>query len=180
MQQGIFLSVNFQCRLSYGVCTPLYAIVCIYICVHVKHSVNHVRVLRIMETLKHQACTVGWVVRLCCSWFSLGKATRISYERNTDRSIQFKKNEKNFPGTVMHILLGQFDDTKQCSKFTIRQHNFSQPSEEGRKTLNSQTESGRWRQDFLCREVYAKHGRFFCTLVCKDTNVSAFHRMHAC
>ena len=27
-----------------------------------------------METLKHPACTVGWVARLCRSWLSPGKA----------------------------------------------------------------------------------------------------------
>ena len=31
-----------------------------------------------MGTLKHPVCTVDWVARLCCSWLSLGKATRIS------------------------------------------------------------------------------------------------------
>ena len=30
-----------------------------------------------METLKHPACTVGWVARLCRSWLFPGKATRI-------------------------------------------------------------------------------------------------------
>ena len=53
--------VNFQCRLSYGVCTPPCAITCIDICAHVKDPVVHVRVWWIMETLKHPACTVGWV-----------------------------------------------------------------------------------------------------------------------
>ena len=65
--------VNFQCRLSYGIRTPPCAIACIYICAHVKDPVFHVRVRWIMETLKHPACTVGWVARLCCSWLSQGK-----------------------------------------------------------------------------------------------------------
>ena len=34
-----------------------------------------------METLKHLACTVGWVVQLCHSWLSLRKATWISHGR---------------------------------------------------------------------------------------------------
>ena len=49
---------NFQCRPSFGVRTPPCAIACIYICVHVKDPVVHVRVRWIMETLKHPACTV--------------------------------------------------------------------------------------------------------------------------
>ena len=72
--------VNFQHRFSYGTCTPLCA--CINICVHVKDPVVHVRVLWIMETLKHSACTVGWVAQLCCSWLSPGKATQISHGRD--------------------------------------------------------------------------------------------------
>ena len=67
--------VNFHCRLSYGVHTPQCAITCIYICLHVKDPIVYVRVQLIMETLKHQACTVGWVAQLCHSWLSLGKAT---------------------------------------------------------------------------------------------------------
>ena len=51
VRQGIFLSVNIQCRLSYGVRTPPCAIARIYICVHVKDPVVHVRVRWIMETL---------------------------------------------------------------------------------------------------------------------------------
>ena len=53
--------VNFLCRLSYGVRTSPCAIACIHICAHVKNSVVHVRVRWIFETLKHPACTVGWV-----------------------------------------------------------------------------------------------------------------------
>ena len=84
--------VNFQCRLSYRVRTPPCAIAGISICAHVKDPVVHVRVrwticahvkdpavqvrVRwIMETLKHPACTVGWIARLCRRWLSPGKAT---------------------------------------------------------------------------------------------------------
>ena len=48
------------------------------------HTFTSVRTLKIsysmsdMETLKHQACTVGWVARLCHTWLSPRKATRIS------------------------------------------------------------------------------------------------------
>ena len=66
--------VNFQCRLSYGVCTPSCAIACINICAYVKDPVVHVRVQWIMETLKHPACTVGWVARPCHSRLSQGKS----------------------------------------------------------------------------------------------------------
>ena len=83
-----FLPVNFQCRLSYGVRTPPCAIASIYICAHVKDPVVHVRVRCIMETLKHPACTVGWVAQLRRSWLSPGYATRISHGRNPIGTIQ--------------------------------------------------------------------------------------------
>ena len=67
--------VNFQCRLSYGVHTLLCAILRVYIFAYVKDTVVHVRVWSITETLKHPACTVGWVAQLCHSWLSLEKAT---------------------------------------------------------------------------------------------------------
>ena len=57
------------------------AFACINICAHIKDPVVYVRVPWIMETLKHRACTVGWVARICRSWLSLGKGTRISYGR---------------------------------------------------------------------------------------------------
>ena len=68
-------TVNFQCRLSYGVRTPPCAFARIYVCVHVKDLVVHVRVRWIMETLKRPACNRGWVARLCRSWLSPGKVT---------------------------------------------------------------------------------------------------------
>ena len=34
---------------------------------------------------------VGWVARLCCSWLSPGKATRISHERSPNGTIQLLK-----------------------------------------------------------------------------------------
>ena len=62
-------TVNFQCRFSYGVRTPPCAIACIYISAHVKYPVVHIRVRRIMETLKHQAYTVGWVAHSVAAGF---------------------------------------------------------------------------------------------------------------
>ena len=79
--------VNFHCRLSYGVRTPLCAVACIYICAHVKDLIVYVRVWWIMETLKHPACTVGWVALLCRSWLSPGKATQISFGRHSIGTI---------------------------------------------------------------------------------------------
>ena len=81
-------SLNFQCRLYNGVRTPPGEVACIYICAHVKEPVVHVRLSWIMETLKHPACTVGWVARLCRSLLSPGKATRISHRTNPTGTIQ--------------------------------------------------------------------------------------------
>ena len=68
--------VSFQFRLPYGVRTPPSAIACIYdICAHVKDPVVHVRVRWIMETVKHPACTVGWIARLCRSWLFPGEGS---------------------------------------------------------------------------------------------------------
>ena len=85
------LRVNFQCRHSYGVRTPLCPITCIYICALVKDPVVHGRVLWIIETLQHLLCTVGWAAQLCRSWLSLGKATWISYGRNPIGTILLYK-----------------------------------------------------------------------------------------
>ena len=81
--------LNFQCRLSLCVRTCPCAIACIYTCAHVKDPVVHVRVRGIMESLKHPVRTVGWVPRLCCSWLSTGKATRVFHGRN--RKVVKKK-----------------------------------------------------------------------------------------
>ena len=61
---------------------PPSTITCINICMQVKDPVVNVRVQRIMETLKHPACIIGWVARLCRSWLSLGKATQIFHGRD--------------------------------------------------------------------------------------------------
>ena len=60
--QGIFLPRSVR--------TPPCAIARINICAHVNDPVVHVRVRWIMKTLKHPACTVGWVVQLCRSRLS--------------------------------------------------------------------------------------------------------------
>ena len=83
VRQEIFLpeSTFSEDFLTY-VRTPPCAIACINICAHVKDSVVHVRIRWIMEAQKHQACTVGWIARLCRSWLSSGTATRISHGWN--------------------------------------------------------------------------------------------------
>ena len=75
---SLSVSVHPPCAIAY---------ICIY--AHVKDPVVHVRVLWIMETLKHPAYTVGWVARLCRSWLSSGRATRISHGRNPMVTIQY-------------------------------------------------------------------------------------------
>ena len=107
--------VNFQCRLSYGVCTPPCAVACIYICAHVKDPVVRVRVRWIKETLKHPACTVGLVARLCRSWLSPRKATQISRGRNTNGTIGLlkeKKKPRHFSTNAAKITM--------CSSCTVK------------------------------------------------------------
>ena len=83
---------NFQCRLSHDVCTPMCATACINICAHVKDPVVHVRVRWIMETLKHPACTVHWVVRLLLQLVFLGES---------NSNFQWKKSQ-NHVNTLYH------------------------------------------------------------------------------
>ena len=80
--------INFHCRLSYGIRTPLCAIACICICAHVKDPVAHVRGRWITER-QHPACAGGWVARLCRSWLSSRKATRISHGIDPNGTTQF-------------------------------------------------------------------------------------------
>ena len=88
VRQGIFLPESTFSANPYGVPTPPCAIACIYTCAHVKYPQVLVRVQWIVETLKHPACTAGWVARLCRSWLSPGKATRIFHERDPIGAIQ--------------------------------------------------------------------------------------------
>ena len=80
-------SVNFQCRLSYGVRTPPCTIACINVCAHVKDPVVPVSVRWIMGTLKRPACTAGSVAGLRGSWLSPGKATLIFHGINFNGAI---------------------------------------------------------------------------------------------
>ena len=77
-----FFSQESTFRLSYGVRTPPCAIAYIYTSAHVKDPIVHVRVRLIMEIQKHLVCIVGWVVWLCRSWLSPGKATQVSHWSN--------------------------------------------------------------------------------------------------
>ena len=96
--------VNFQCRLSYGVRTLPCAIACIYICAHVKDPVVRVSLRWIMGILKHPACTVGWVGRLCRSWLFPEKAARNSHGRNLIRIIQYSCTTFSIVCTCIFIL----------------------------------------------------------------------------
>ena len=89
--KGFFSQSQLSGRLSYGVRTPPCAFACIYVCAHVKDPVVNIRVRWIMQTLRHPACTLVWVARLCRSWLSLGKATRISHGRNSIWTKQLLK-----------------------------------------------------------------------------------------
>ena len=110
--RDFLLESTFSARLSYGVRTPPFAIACISsICAHVKDPVN-ITVRWIMETLKHPACTVGWVTRPCRSWLSPGKATRIYYGKNPKVTIQLYKNK-----TERHCFTTSF---KACTRFLGR------------------------------------------------------------
>ena len=61
---------------------------CVYACKkitkkeHVNDTIVHIRFQLIMETLKHPACTVCQLARLCRSWLSKGIATRICHGGN--------------------------------------------------------------------------------------------------
>ena len=104
----LFKSQFFSAGSLSCVHTPPCAITCIHICAHIKDPVVHVRVRWIMETLKHPACNEGWVAQLCCSWLSLGKATRISHVRNPIWTIHMQKVKKK-----VKVWLA-FHDTCHC------------------------------------------------------------------
>ena len=96
MQQGIFSQSQFsvqtllQCPYT-PVCNCTH-----YICVHAKDPIVHVRVQWIMETLKHPACTLCWVARLCCSWLSQGNFSweKPHWDNTVAKSIVAKSKVK--------------------------------------------------------------------------------------
>ena len=79
--------VNFQCRLSYGVRTPL---VCnrmhLFLCAGSRSRSPCQSLVDYGNTeTTSMHCRLG---RFCHSWLSLGKATRISHSRNPTGTIQ--------------------------------------------------------------------------------------------
>ena len=71
VQQGIlFPESTFSADSVMVPVHPPCAITCVNICVHIKGPVARVRVRWIVGTLKHPACTIGWVAGLCHSWLS--------------------------------------------------------------------------------------------------------------
>ena len=110
------LSVNFQCRLSFGVRTPPWAIACVNICAYVKDPFVHVRVWLVMEALKHPACIVGRVARLGRSWFARGR-------------------QPEFP--IGEIPMGQYS-CKKTKKTKTKQKN-----KQNKKQTNKQTKHHR-------------------------------------
>ena len=90
VRQGIFLSEStFGADSLIRIRTPLRAIACINIGAHVRDHIVRVRIRWVLEALKHPACTVGWVARLCRSWLSPGKEhPNFSWEEsNWDNTI---------------------------------------------------------------------------------------------
>ena len=94
-------------------CTPPCAIACIYICAHVKDPVVPVR----LRWKYGNTSIVGWVARLCCSWFSPRKATQISHGRNPNRTIQLSKKKKKKAYEVLQRLI--------CAAFWMTAFEFS-------------------------------------------------------
>ena len=94
VQQGTFLPQStFSAGCFTCVRTPPCAMADMKTCKHVQDPVVHVRARWIMQTLKHPACTEGWVAPPCRCWLSLGIATRIFHGGNANGTIQlFKKN----------------------------------------------------------------------------------------
>ena len=94
LQQGTFLSestLSADTRtVSVHPCVQQHAF---NIFAHVKDPVVHVTVQWIVETLKHGACTVGWVATLWQLTFPRGKLTQISHRRNPNRTVQFQMNQ---------------------------------------------------------------------------------------
>ena len=77
----------------------LCAFTCINRRAHFKDPVVHVRVWWIMETLKHPACTIGWVARLLQLW----KAANFPWEKSQwDSSVEAKNNKIKYP--IMPLL----------------------------------------------------------------------------
>ena len=88
MRQGIFLpeSTFSENSLSVSVHPRGRSHALTY--VHVKDPVVHIKGRGITETLKHPACTVGWVARLFRGWLSPEKATCLSSSVSRTKSLR--------------------------------------------------------------------------------------------
>ena len=93
-------SVNFQCRLSWGVRRPPCVTACVYMCAHVNDPAVHARVRWITETLKHPAWTVRWVARTVAAGFPRGRQPEFPIGEiplgQYSRKNVFKKHKKEF------------------------------------------------------------------------------------
>ena len=92
---------------SYSVCTPPCAIACIYLCVHVKDSIVHVRIQWIMETLKHPACTIAWV-----AWLS-----QLAFPREGNLNFPWEKSHWNNTDVEKKKLKKKKEDIHACAQW---------------------------------------------------------------
>ena len=77
---------------------------------HVKDPVGHVRVWRIMETLRHLTCTVGWVVRLSQLPFPREGNLNIPWEKSPwDNTVAIKKRKKEQKTPQHSMMVGQIN-----------------------------------------------------------------------
>ena len=79
--------VNFQCRLSYGVRTPLCAITCVYICVHIKDRLFFSSTaMSVEQNFGLKPCVMILSARL---WLMLAKVGPLINDSKTS-TVQFK------------------------------------------------------------------------------------------
>ena len=53
-----------------------------------------VKVRWIIKTLKHRACTIGWVARLCRSWLSPEENPNFQWEKSQNDNTVVKEEEE--------------------------------------------------------------------------------------
>ena len=131
---------------------PPFAIASINICAHVKDPVVHVRVGWIRETLKHPACTVGWVARLCRSWLSPGKATGVPHGRNPIGTIKWCLTISTECPQVFDRAKGQtLLAHGRCSNATIPKEGYREPAiRSGGRVILPLHVIRRWVECALC------------------------------
>ena len=113
--KGFFSESSFSADSLRCIRTAPSAITRIKIYAHVKDPVVHVRLRWIMETLKHPACTEGWLALLCRSWFSPGRTTRIFHGRYSYGTITILRSE-NPPllSALNKMAKGTFPTYSEC------------------------------------------------------------------